>query len=89
MVPILPRRATAAWRNGIASDYESGDCRFDPCGGHRYTFWRWSLVWYLDSLLFLVLDYPGHYAETASIPKIKSPLILRQYILVQASSIQR
>ena len=25
---------TAAWRNGIASDYESGDCRFDPCGGH-------------------------------------------------------
>ena len=24
----------AAWRNGIASDYESGDCRFDPCGGH-------------------------------------------------------
>ena len=27
----------AAWRNGIASDYESGDCRFDPCGGH-YVF---------------------------------------------------
>ena len=26
----------AAWRNGIASDYESGDCRFDPCGGHYY-----------------------------------------------------
>jgi hypothetical protein len=26
----------AAWRNGIASDYESGDCRFDPCGGHLY-----------------------------------------------------
>jgi hypothetical protein len=30
----------AAWRNGIASDYdlvvESGDCRFDPCGGHFY-----------------------------------------------------
>lgn len=25
---------SAAWRNGIASDYESGDCRFDPCGGH-------------------------------------------------------
>jgi hypothetical protein len=28
----------AAWRNGIASDYDlsvaSGDCRFDPCGGH-------------------------------------------------------
>ncbi|KAJ3540770.1 hypothetical protein NMY22_g4156 [Coprinellus aureogranulatus] len=26
----------AAWRNGIASDYESGDCRFDPCGGHTH-----------------------------------------------------
>ena len=26
----------AAWRNGIASDYESGDCRFDPCGGQPY-----------------------------------------------------
>ncbi len=30
----------AAWRNGIASDYESGDCRFDPCGGHELLyFW--------------------------------------------------
>ena len=29
---------TAAWRNGIASDYESGDCRFDPCGGHLFAF---------------------------------------------------
>ena len=29
---------TAAWRNGIASDYESGDCRFDPCGGHCILF---------------------------------------------------
>ena len=28
----------AAWRNGIASDYESGDCRFDPCGGHLIPF---------------------------------------------------
>ena len=27
-------QVVAAWRNGIASDYESGDCRFDPCGGH-------------------------------------------------------
>ena len=31
----------AAWRNGIASDYDlqvsvSGDFRFDPCGGHKY-----------------------------------------------------
>ena len=28
----------AAWRNGIASDYESGDCRFDPCGGQEIIF---------------------------------------------------
>ncbi len=32
------RHHTAAWRNGIASDYESGDCRFDPCGGHLVMF---------------------------------------------------
>ena len=31
-------RGTAAWRNGIASDYESGDCRFDPCGGQSFFF---------------------------------------------------
>ena len=31
---FLDTALTAAWRNGIASDYESGDCRFDPCGGH-------------------------------------------------------
>jgi hypothetical protein len=41
----LSGESSAAWRNGIASDYdydsqglnipvESGDCRFDPCGGH-------------------------------------------------------
>jgi hypothetical protein len=33
------QRAMAAWRNGIASDYDwmvSGDCRFDPCRGHFY-----------------------------------------------------
>ena len=33
----------AAWRNGIASDYDygvdkSGDCRFDPCGGQSIFF---------------------------------------------------
>ena len=30
----------AAWHNGNASDYdalsESGDCRFDPCGGQNF-----------------------------------------------------
>ncbi|ELU44926.1 hypothetical protein AG1IA_01049 [Rhizoctonia solani AG-1 IA] len=33
--------AVAAWRNGIASDYDlyqSGDCRFEPCGGHFDVF---------------------------------------------------
>ena len=33
-VVSMINNTTAAWRNGIASDYESGDCRFDPCGGH-------------------------------------------------------
>src|SRR6266702_6247093 len=46
----------AAWRNGIASDYESGDCRFDPCGGHSIFFLvllcQTSL--YECSLLFLI-----------------------------------
>ena len=34
----IKNNTTAAWRNGIASDYESGDCRFDPCGGHSIFF---------------------------------------------------
>ena len=33
-----PLIKAAVWRNGIASDYESGDCRFDPCDGHRFFF---------------------------------------------------
>ena len=33
----------AAWRNGIASDYESGDCRFDPCGGHLVAFFSQNI----------------------------------------------
>ena len=38
LVLTLAPVTTAAWRNGIASDYESGDCRFDPCGGHLFLF---------------------------------------------------
>lgn len=35
----LDSRCMAVWRNGNASDYESGDCRFDPCLGHcSFTF---------------------------------------------------
>jgi hypothetical protein len=48
----------AAWRNGIASDYESGDCRFDPCCGHILFFlsteaspdtWMLSAVAHLEA----------------------------------------
>ena len=39
----IKNNTTAAWRNGIASDYESGDCRFDPCGGH-YIFFVIDLI---------------------------------------------
>ncbi|KAI8969368.1 hypothetical protein BD414DRAFT_503580 [Trametes punicea] len=34
---FVPAAGMAAWRNGNASDYESGDCRFDPCGGHFFS----------------------------------------------------
>ncbi|KAJ6139211.1 hypothetical protein N7471_005697 [Penicillium samsonianum] len=28
----------AGWPNGKALDYESRDCRFDPCVGHLFLF---------------------------------------------------
>ena len=49
----------AAWRNGIASDYESGDCRFDPCGGH--------LVYFCFSFLVVVKLTPDRVVERAPI----------------------
>ncbi|CRL21722.1 unnamed protein product [Penicillium camemberti] len=30
--------STAGWPNGKALDYESRDCRFDPCVGHSFCF---------------------------------------------------
>jgi hypothetical protein len=57
----------AAWRNGIASDYESGDCRFDPCGGHYFFELYFSLFFSLldttrapaphIALFFILLPY--------------------------------
>ena len=29
---------SAGWPNGKALDYESRDCRFDPCVGHSFCF---------------------------------------------------
>ena len=43
----------AAWRNGNASDYESGDCRFDPCGGHGCSFAK--LLIHVAVLLLMVM----------------------------------
>ena len=49
----------AAWRNGIASDYESGDCRFDPCGGH-------SVFFLLNNVEELCSPTPSLYAFNSS-----------------------
>lgn len=37
IIPALPHRQ-AGWPNGKALDYESRDCRFDPCVGHFLVF---------------------------------------------------
>ena len=33
----------AGWPNGKALDYESRDCRFDPCVGHYFLFFLFFL----------------------------------------------
>lgn len=33
---VLVNHQMACWPNGKASDYESGDCRFEPCVGHSF-----------------------------------------------------
>ena len=56
----------AAWRNGIASDYDrvkatfvSGDCRFDPCGGHfaplmhKYLYQEYNLDSNPESIMII------------------------------------
>ena len=34
----LGSQKMVCWPNGKASDYESGDCRFDPCVDHYHFF---------------------------------------------------
>ena len=34
----------AAWCNSNASDYESGECRFDPCGNHFFAITSGSVA---------------------------------------------
>ncbi|QRD89491.1 hypothetical protein F9C07_1491698 [Aspergillus flavus] len=34
----------AGWPNGKALDYESRDCRFDPCVGHPFFVWSFSCL---------------------------------------------
>ena len=38
MVRPIPYYPMAVWRNGSASDYESGGCRFEPYLGHIFSF---------------------------------------------------
>src|SRR6267142_2591820 len=52
----------AAWRNGIASDYESGDCRFDPCGGHFFNLLCHASLH--KHILFLLVSFICDIPET-------------------------
>ena len=45
----LLRISSAGWPNGKALDYESRDCRFDPCVGHYFFFF--SIPGYLSGYL--------------------------------------
>ena len=36
---------TAGWPNGKALDYESRDCRFDPCVGHFFDAFPHKPLW--------------------------------------------
>jgi hypothetical protein len=44
----------AAWPNGKALDYESRDCRFDPCCGHScivFYFFHTIVITFADRLV--------------------------------------
>ena len=47
----------ACWPNGKALDYESRDCRFDPCVGHpdRILSHPSDRLWWIDVLKILVV----------------------------------
>ena len=60
--------ATAAWRNGIASDYESGDCRFDPCGGHLH-FCTWAMHRTNYNRLFSSVDQYNQQLDSFELPE--------------------
>ena len=53
--PIFFNKA-AGWPNGKALDYESRDCRFDPCVGHFF-FWHSGILafWRSGVLAFVLL----------------------------------
>ena len=48
--------STANWPNGKALDYESRDCRFDPCVGHLQKSLTCLSVW--PHNINLVLEKP-------------------------------
>ncbi|KAI5802303.1 hypothetical protein FPQ18DRAFT_7442 [Pyronema domesticum] len=50
----------AAWPNGKALDYESRDCRFDPCCGHYISSFFASLASSLVSLIYSLLTEKDH-----------------------------
>ena len=43
----MAKNEQAGWPNGKALDYESRDCRFDPCVGHQFQFhWDFFLLFF-------------------------------------------
>ena len=83
----------AAWRNGIASDYDSslvsGDCRFDPCGGHLFLLYmvpvyslpilrqvRGPLTAYSYFLKYQVWQYIGIQSRGCLVPTKDKYLLL-------------
>ncbi len=50
----LTATTQACWPNGKALDYESRDCRFDPCVGHLFSITTDEVV--IRVLVFLVAE---------------------------------
>ena len=50
----MAKNGQAGWPNGKALDYESRDCRFDPCVGHQFQFhWEFFCSFFFFLSLFL------------------------------------
>ncbi|KAH9210580.1 hypothetical protein DL95DRAFT_307762 [Leptodontidium sp. 2 PMI_412] len=71
-------RKQADWPNGKALDYESRDCRFDPCVGHSIQFeeeynYSFALVVYGLSppQFFLAQNGSGDFSSSQDLKQVK------------------